>query len=171
MRVLPFLGVVGLWAVTLGVPGSRVLQLDARKYNLSFEARDIPNPGRLGDRLGEPATSPLRVQIRALDSDRLIQLKDYSSTFTMSGDRDATAFATVQIPRRGRYQVTATSAGYLPYFEETVVRGEPVGPRVIWIVGGAIVAVLAFLATLIVLVVSGSHISTNASMSPAFPAS
>jgi preprotein translocase subunit Sec61beta len=154
MRVLPFLGVVGLWAVTLGVPGSRVLQLDARKYNLSFEARDIPNPGRLGDRLGEPATSPLRVQIRALDSDRLIQLKDYSSTFTMSGDRDATAFATVQIPRRGRYQVTATSAGYLPYFEETVVLGEPVGPRVIWIVGGAIVAVLAFLTALIVLVVT-----------------
>jgi hypothetical protein len=141
MRVLPFLGVVGLWAVTLGVPGSRVLQLDARKYNLSFEARDIPNPGRLGDRLGEPATSPLRVQIRELDSDRLIQLKDYSSTFTMSGDRDATAFAT-------------TSAGYLPYFEETVVLGEPVGRRVIWIVGAAIVAVLAFLTALIVLVVT-----------------
>src|SRR4051812_12668163 len=108
MRVGAFLGVALLYVLVVGglilavenaldlgrglledtrapVPGSRVLQLDARKYNLFFEARDLH---------GSDAPS-LRVQVRPVGSDRSIELKGYSGSFTMSGDRDATAFATV----------------------------------------------------------------------------
>ena len=138
MRALPYVGVVLLWAVTVAgvvfvieqslgfddaliegtrtpIPGQRTVHLDARKYNLFFEARDIPNPDRVGDDLSDLETSPLRVRIRAEGSDRVLALGHYSGSFTMSGDRDSTAFATVRVPSSGRYRVSVTSSEDLPY--------------------------------------------------------
>ena len=146
MRALPYLGVVLLWALTvLGVvfvvdqalefddallegtrtpiPGKRVVQLEGRKYNVFFEAPDIADPERVGDALDNPETSPLHVRIRAEGSDRLLPLKGYSGTFTLSGGRESTAFATVRIPREGRYDISVTTSDDLPYSEPTIALG------------------------------------------------
>jgi hypothetical protein len=159
MRVGAFLGVALLYALLVGglilavdnaldldrglledtrtpVPGSRVLQLDASKYNVFFEARELH---------GSDAP-PLRVQVRPLGSGRPIELKDYSGKYTMSGDRDATAFATVRIPRSGRYRVSVRGPEIQPFSDPTIALGEPIGRRVIRIVAGALLALVCFLA-------------------------
>lgn len=176
MRALPYLGVLFLWALTaagvvfvvdrsLGfgdaliegtrtpVPGERTLHLDGRKYNLFFEARDIASPDRLGDRLSELERSPLQIRIREQGSDRVLELKSYSSDFTTStSSRDSTAFATVRIPHDGDYRVSVSSSDDLPYSDPTIALGEPIGGRVASIVGAAILAVLAFIGGLALLV-------------------
>ena len=45
------------------IPGQRTLDLDARKYNVFFEARAIPDPDRVGDALDDPEATPLRIRI------------------------------------------------------------------------------------------------------------
>ncbi len=177
MRALPYVGVVLLWLVTVAgvafvvdqsfafddaliestrtpIPGQRAMHLDARKYNLFFEARDISNPDRVGDNLSHLESSPLRIRIRAAGSDRLLQLHEYTSSFTMSGGRDSTAFATVTVPDGGRYEVTVSSSDDIPYSDPTIAFGEPIGNRVVRVVGGVILAGLGFVGGLILLVVT-----------------
>ena len=174
MRAAPYLGVVLLWALTVAgvgfaveeafefddallegtrtpIPGQRTVQLEARKYNVFFEAADIANPDRVGDQLDDPKTSPLNIRIRAEGSDRLLELNGYSGTFTVS---DSTAIATVRVPREGRYRVSVTSSDDLPYSRPTISLGEPIGRRVIRLIGAGIVSVVAFLAGLLLLVVT-----------------
>ena len=127
------------------IPGSRVLHLDKRKYNVFFEARDLHGTKN-------PPAFPLRVE--PVDSDAVPKLKDYSGTLTISGSRDATAFATVRIPKAGRYRVATTGSAPAGYTEPEVVLGEPIGGRLLRIVLGAIVAVAAFLGALVVLVLA-----------------
>jgi hypothetical protein len=136
------------------IPGQRVVELEARKYNLFFEAPHISDPDGVGDELDEPETSPLHVRIRAEGSDRLLDLNGYSGSFTMSGDRDATAFATVRVPSEGRYRVSVTSSDDLPYSNPSIALGEPIARRVIRLVGGAILAAVAFLGGLLLLIVT-----------------
>jgi hypothetical protein len=177
MRGLPYVGVVLLWLLTVAgvvfvveqslgfgdaliegtrtpIPGQRAVHLDARRYNVFFEARNISNPERVGDDLSDLESSPLHVRIRAQGSDRLLELKGYSTSFTMSGDRDATAFATVRVPHSGRYEVSVTSSEDIRYSDPTIALGEPIGHRVIKVVGGAILAGIAFIGGLLLLVVT-----------------
>jgi hypothetical protein len=177
MRALPYVGVVLLWALTVAgvwfavdqamelgdtiledtrtpVPGERTLELEARKYNLFFEASDISDPDRVGDALDDPDASPLTIRIREERGDRLLDLDGYSGTFTVSGGRDATAIASVRVPREGRYRVSVTSSQDLGYSGEAIVLGEPVGARVAKVIGGVIWAVLTFLSGLAALVVT-----------------
>ena len=177
MRGLPYIGVVLLWALTVAgvafaveqslgfgdaliegtrtpIPGQRSVHLDGRKYNVFFEARDISNPDRVGNDLSDLERSPLRVRIRAEGSDQPLELGSYSTNFTMSGSRDSTAFATVRVPRDGRYLISVTSSDDLRYSDPTIALGEPIGRRVVKVVGGGILAGIAFIAGLLLLVVT-----------------
>lgn len=177
MRALPYIGVAFLGLLTavgvvfvvdqsLGfgdaliertrtpVPGERTVHLQGRRYNVFFEARDIPRPGRLGDRLSDLGSSPLHVRIHEVGSHTVLPLRKYSSDFTMSGDRDSTAFATVEVPHSGRYEISVTSSQDIPYSEPGIALGDPIGKRVVRVVGGGILTVLAFLAGLLLLVVT-----------------
>jgi hypothetical protein len=173
MRVLSYLGVLLLFALTAGavvvavnaafdldrglleetrtpVPGAKVLNLEARKYNVFFEADDLH---------GEDAPS-LLVRVQGLDVDAAPELRDYSGSFTISGSRDATAFATVRIPEAGRYRLVSSGQAPGRFAEPAVVLGEPIGGRVGRIVGGVIVAAVSFIsgmALLIVTLVLGSR--------------
>ena len=177
MRALPYIGVIILWAVTVAgvafaveqafefddallegtrtpIPGKRVVDLEARRYNVFFEAPDISNPDRVGDLLDDPETSPVRIRVREEGTERLLPLKGYGGTFTVSGGRDSTAIASFEVPKDGRYQLTVTSSTDLPYSNPTVALGEPIGRRVIRLVAGVIVAALAFLTGLLILIVT-----------------
>lgn len=177
MRALPYIGVVLLWALTVGgvvfvfeqalgfddalieetrtpIPGKRVVRLEARRYNVFFGAGHISNPDRVGNALDDLEHSPLDIRIRAVGSDRLLQLDSYGGNFTTGGDRDETAFATVRIPREGLYQVSVTSSADLPYSSPAIALGEPIGRRVVRLVGGVIVGGVAFLGGLLLLVVT-----------------
>jgi hypothetical protein len=134
------------------IPGERSVQLEGRKYNLFFEARTIPRPERVGDELSDLESSPLRIRIRDVGSDHLLQLKRYSGDFTMSGDRDATAFATVRVPHDGRYRISVASSDDLVFSEPSITLGEPIGGRVASVVIGSILAAAAFAGGLLLLI-------------------
>jgi hypothetical protein len=167
MRVLPYLAVALLFAVTAAgvtlavnnafeldrglleetrtpVPGSRVLELDGRKYNLFYEAEELPESG----------PPPFRVRIRPVGSDRLLDLDDYSGSFDISGGREATAFATVRVPRSGRYRVTTEGDPAVQFREPAVLLGEPVVRRIVRIVASGVLALFSFTAGVILLVVT-----------------
>ena len=177
MRALPYLGVVLLWAACAlavwfaveqalelddtrlegtrtPIPGQRTLDLEARKYNVFFEARAIPDPDRVGDALDDPEATPLRIRIREENGDRVLSLDGYSGTFTLSGGRDGTAIATVRVPRSGRYRMTVTSSEELGYSSQSVALGEPPGRRVVKLVGGLVLAAVAFLSGALILIVT-----------------
>jgi hypothetical protein len=177
VRALPYIGVVFLWALTVAgvvfvvdqslgfgdvliegtrtpIPGERTVDLEGRKYNLFFEARAIARPERVGDELSDLEASPLQIRIREQGSDRLLQLNAYSTDFTMSGDRDATAFATVRVPHDGRYRISVASSDDLPYSQPGVALGEPIGGRVLTVVVGGILAAAAFIGGLFLLIVT-----------------
>jgi hypothetical protein len=177
MRPLPYVGVVLLWVLTLAgvafavqqafgfddallegtrtpVPGERVVQLEERRYNVFFEAPDIYDPDRVGEALDDPSTSPLRIRVRDAQTERLLDLKGYSGTFTLSGDRDSTAVASVEIPREGRYRLSVTTSDDLPYSSPTIALGEPIRQRVVRLIGGIVVAAVAFLTGLLILIVT-----------------
>ena len=164
MRPLPYLMVALLYVLSLGgvilaventldldrglledtrtpLPGSRVLRLEARKYNLFYEQEtEVSRP------------PSLRVRIRPTAGDELLDLHDYSGSFTISGDREATAFATVRVPRAGHYRVTASGRPARSVERPAIVLGEPIGRRVIRIVAGGLAAVLLFLSGTVLLV-------------------
>ena len=176
MRALPYLGVVLLWAACAlavwfaveqalelddtrlegtrtPIPGQRTLDLDARKYNVFFEGGHARSgPG--GDALDDPEATPLRIRIRGENGDRVLSLDGYSGTFTLSGGRDGTAIATVRVPRSGRYRMTVTSSEELGYSSESVALGEPPGRRVVKLVGGLVLAAVAFLSGALILIVT-----------------
>jgi hypothetical protein len=167
MRVLSYLGVLVLFGLTVGgvvvavdaafdldrglleetrtpVPGSKVVNLEARKYNLFFEADDLH---------GSDAPS-LLVRVQPLDSDHVVKLKDYSGSFRISGSRDATAFATVRIPEAGRYRVVSSGQPPPRFSEPAVVLGEPIGGRVGRIVAGGLVAAVCFVSGMALLILT-----------------
>jgi hypothetical protein len=177
VRALPYAGVFLLWAATVAgvwfaleqaleidnariestrtpVPGQRIVELDTRRYNIFFEADNIVDPDQVGQQLDDPATSPLRIRIREEDSDRVLPLDGYSGTLTLSGGPDATAIATVRIPREGRYRITVTSTEDLFFSSPSITLGEPIARRVVKLVGGLIVAGVTLLAGLLILVVT-----------------
>ena len=166
MRALPYVGVLLLFALTAGgvvfvadaaldldrgllettrtpVPGSRVLYLEQRKYNVFFEADELH---------GAHPEVPVRVQ--AIDSDHAVELGGYSGSFTISGSRDSSAFATVHIPEAGRYRVVVRGPVPGDYSDPAVVLGEPIRGRVGRIVAGILVGAVAFMAAVALLIVA-----------------
>jgi hypothetical protein len=167
VRVLAYIGVLLLFALTAGavvvgvdaafdldrgllentrtpVPGSKVVHLEARKYNVFFEAEDLH---------GDDAPS-LLVRVQGLDVDAAPTLKDYSGNFTISGSRDATAFATVRIPEAGHYRLVSTGEAPARFQEPEVVLGEPIGGKVGRIVGAALVGAVSFISGMALLILA-----------------
>jgi hypothetical protein len=167
MRVLAYLGALLLFGLTAGavvvgvdaafdldsglleetrtpVPGSKVVDLEAHKYNVFFEAEDLH---------GSDAPS-LLVRVQGLDADAAPTLKDYSGSFTISGSRDATAFATVRIPEAGRYRLVSSGQAPVRFERPAVVLGEPVGGKVGRIVGAVLVGAVSFVSGMALLILA-----------------
>jgi hypothetical protein len=131
------------------VPGSRVVELEGRRYNIFYEAR---GPVDSYDNLPVPA---LEISVERADGDGgPLPLRDYSGSLSTSGGgRRSEAIQTVRVPRTGRYRIEVHGrpprAGLT---EPTVALGEPIGRKVLLLVVGIVVALLCGLSGILVLI-------------------
>jgi hypothetical protein len=131
------------------VPGSRVVELEARRYNIFYEAT---GPVDRYDNLPVPS---LEISVARADGDgRPLPLRDYSGNFsTSSGNRESTAIRTVQVPRTGRYRIEVHGQQPpAPFSEPKVVLGNPIGRKVLLLIVGVLGALLCGLSGILVLI-------------------
>ncbi len=105
----------------VGIPASKVVQLDARKYVIYVEG---PN--------ADEVVPPVRIQVTDDRSESQVSLQDYGSSLTYSFDTSGSAVATVTPPRAGAYRVrTDGPSGY------QLAIGESVSGKIVSAVLGA----------------------------------
>jgi hypothetical protein len=121
------------------IPGGRVVQLDARRYNVFYDGTS-----------SEERIPPLTVRVVPLRPGQEPLLEDFGGSLNFG---DAQAIASVEVPRAGRYRiVTAVDAGFSP--QASVVLGEPIGRRILRVVLGAALVLLGFVGCVLLLVIS-----------------
>jgi hypothetical protein len=114
------------------VPGTRNVELEARRYTLFYE---VGSSSVLEGDLDKLPIPPLEVTIRRGGDGTPLPLDDYGGSFTLyDGDRAAKAWRTVQVPEAGRYRIRA--AGRPRALDLAVVLGKPVTRRVLRLVAG-----------------------------------
>lgn len=121
------------------IPGSRVVQLDARKYNVFYDGTSE-----------QEAIPPIRVLVTPAGGGPELELEDFGGNLNFG---DAQAIATVEVPRSGRYRIVAEGD---PTFstQAEVVLGEPIGKRILRVVLGGAVAFLGFVGAVLLVVIS-----------------
>jgi hypothetical protein len=128
-----------LEATSTPIPGSRVVQLDERKYNVFY------------DGTGEQEAIPrIRVRVTPVEGGPALELEDFSGSLNFG---DAQAIATVEAPRSGRYRIVAAGDPTFPT-RASVVLGEPIGKRILRVVLGVALAFLGFVGAVILVVIS-----------------
>jgi hypothetical protein len=121
------------------VPGRRDVTLEARKYVVYYEV-DSGFAGTF-DSDGDVPIPALEVSVRLNGDGPALPLEEYSGSFEVSGGgRTAEAWRTVDVPREGRYRISAGSE--VEAAAPAVVLGRPVSGRVLRLVLG-IAAVFA----------------------------
>lgn len=121
------------------IPGSRVLQLDARKYNVFYDGTSE-----------QEAIPPIRVLVTPAGGETALELGDFGGSLNFG---DAQAIATVEVPRSGRYRiVTEEAPGFRP--DASVVLGEPIGKRILRVVFGGALAFAGFVGIVLLVVIS-----------------
>ena len=121
------------------IPGSRVVQLDERKYNVFYDGTSE-----------QEAIPPIRVLVTPAGGGTPLPLEDFSGSLNYG---DAQATATVDVPRSGRYRI-ATQGDPAFSTQAEVVLGEPIGKRILRVVLGIAVAFLGFLGAVLLIVIS-----------------
>jgi hypothetical protein len=136
------LGAIKLEETRTPLPGRRNVRLDTHKYIVWYETRRA-----------RPSSEP-SVEIAPRDGEPALALNDYGGTFTTdSGGRHSEALWTVTPPSAGWYVMTVAGDSSVDSYDRPgVVLGQPIGRRVLRVVVGGIVALLAT-AGLVVLVV------------------
>ena len=119
------------------IPGSRVVRLDARRYNVFYDGTS-----------SEEAIPPLRVRVVPVGGEAALPLEDFGGSLNFG---DAQAIASVEVPRAGRYRIL--TAGEAAISSE-VVLGEPIGKRILRVVLGAGLALLGLIGSVILVVIS-----------------
>ena len=121
------------------IPGSRVVQLDARKYNVFYDGTSE-----------QEAIPPINVLVMPAGGGAPPELEDFSGSLNFG---DAQAIATVEVPRSGRYRIVARGT---PGFtrEASVVLGEPIGKRILRVVLGGALAFAGFVGAILLVVIS-----------------
>ena len=127
-----------LWAVTgignliskiddfehVSIPGSEVVELEARKYVIYIEG-----PG------ADESVPPVRVEVTDARTQRSVPVRDYGASVTYSFNTSGSALATVRPPRAGAYRVRTEgvdgSSGY------RLAIGEAIGGKIVSAVVGA----------------------------------
>jgi hypothetical protein len=121
------------------IPGSRVVQLDARKYNVFYDGTSE-----------QEAIPSIRVLVTPAGGGPELELEDFSGSLNYG---DAQAIASVEVPRSGRYRIAAEGAGGLTP-EASVVLGEPIGKRILRVVLGGALAFAGFVGIVLLVVIS-----------------
>jgi hypothetical protein len=121
------------------IPGSRVVQLDARKYNVFYDGTSE-----------QEAIPPIRVLVTPAGGGSALELDDFGGSLNFG---DAQAIATVEVPRSGRYRIATEDApGLRP--DASVVLGEPIGKRILRVVLGGALAFAGFVGIVLLVVIS-----------------
>lgn len=114
------------------LPGSRTAELEEGKYVVFYEVAD-DSVGDVAD--GEFPIPALEVSLQRGGSGPALDLDDYSTNFDVSSDgRAARAYATVEVPEAGAYEITAAAGGRAS--EPAVVLGRPVTGRIFRLITG-----------------------------------
>lgn len=118
------------------IPGSRTVHLDAGKYVVWNEA-----PTQTAAQ-----NSSYRIEIRPAGGTPL-RLGDYGGSFDIDyGGQAASASATVQIPRSGRYEIAGDPG---PTRGASVVLGKPTLKPALTFAVSAAIAILAFIGAIV----------------------
>ena len=121
------------------IPGSRVVQLDSRKYNVFYDGTSE-----------QEAIPPIRVRVAPAGGGPALEQEDFGGSLNFG---DAQAIATVEVPRSGRYRiVTEDAPGFRP--DASVVLGEPIGKRILRVVLGGALAFAGFVGAILLVVIS-----------------
>ena len=124
------------------LPGTRTVNLEARKYVVWIESRG----GDLDNFRGAAADVP--AEIRPAGGGAALTLADYKNSFTTeSGGREGSAIGTVTPPAAGRYVISGPSTRMVP--NPSVVLGNPTGNTVLKLVAGIVLAVLGLIAAVV----------------------
>jgi hypothetical protein len=121
------------------IPGSRVVQLDDRKYNVFYDGTSE-----------QEAIPPIRVLVTPAAGGPPLELDDFGGSLNYG---NAQAIATVEVSRPGRYRILAEGA---PGFarDAEVVLGEPIGKRILRVVFGGALAFAGMLGAVLLVVIS-----------------
>lgn len=140
LRTIPDLRHTRIGATRTPVPGSRDAELGAGKYVVYYAA------GTTG---GAGLARPRGVQVRiAAPGQPPLPLRPYSGNFHIGSSHvDARAFLTVRVPRAGRYRIVTSGHSDQPINASAprIVLGVPTGGRILRLVGGGVLALLAFI--------------------------
>jgi hypothetical protein len=120
------------------IPGGRVVQLEARKYNVFYDGTSENEP-----------IPPLRVRVAPAGGGAPLQLEDFGGSLNYG---DAQAIASVEIPRSGRYRVVTEGSG--SGLSSEVVLGEPIGKRILGVVLGGALVFLGFVGSVLLIVIT-----------------
>ena len=146
------------------VPGQRTVTLGARKYVVYYEV----DSGFAGgfDREGDVRIPELDIAIRPDGEAAPLRLEDYDGSFEVeSGGRTAEALRTVEVPREGRYRISAGPE--VRAAAPAIVLGRPVSGRVMRLVLG-VAGVLAGLGlgALVAAIAIGLRVRARSQPSP-----